>query len=167
MPIFCCGQTDFANKEYWHQKILNDNSLTVVKHSLNEVFNEFNDITRIPEDLIKILETWNGSEIAFANPNEEYNITDLIDDLLPDRQLISVYLSFKHAFILYNHGGFGFHKHIIWCEFDDKENIIDIWICNYSSTITDVSSLKTFLYNFTRIHKLSDGRFIRENYVCY
>jgi hypothetical protein len=166
-PIFCFGQTDFSNREYWHRKILSDSSLTVVRQSLNEEFIEFNDITRIPKDLIKILETWKGSEISFANPNEDYNRTDVINDLLPNRQLISVFLSFNHAFILYNHGGFGFHKHIIWCEFDNSEKIIDIWICNYNITISDISSLKTFLDNFSRTHKLSDNRLIRENYVCY
>jgi hypothetical protein len=165
-PIICFGQVDFSNKEYWQQKILNDNILPMVRQSLNEEFTEFNDITRIPEDLIKILETWKGSEISFANPNEEYNKTDVVDDLLPNRQLTSIYLNLNHAFVLYNHGGFGFHKHIIWCEFDE-EKIIDIWICNYNTTITDISSIKAFLDNFTRTHKLSDGRLLRENYVCY
>jgi len=166
IPIVSFGQRGFSDKANWAQKILADSSLSTVKSALNEAYILKKDKSAIPKGVIQILQKWSGEAISFANPNEEYNETDIVDNTLPSRQLISVYSNRSFLFVLYNHGGFGFHRHIIWCKLR-KNEITDLWICNYNDTILNMNELKNFFHSFTRIHKLNNGKQIKENYLCY
>ncbi|MDB5257334.1 MAG: hypothetical protein JWM14_2029 [Chitinophagaceae bacterium] len=162
------GQTDFSNKEYWRKKIISDTSLTVIRHALEK--NDYTvgfDTSMIPKDLAPILSKWAEEQFILANPGDLFNATDVIDDAsLPSRRLIAVYSNENHTFITYEHGGTGFHKHIIWCKTDHNE-ITDLWICNYLGSINGKIQLVEFLNKFKRAVTLKNGRTVRNSYVCF
>lgn len=164
--IDCSGQNAFAKKSSWEQHILNDVDLPLVKKSSKERFKVFYNKVMIPRELIKILDEWSADHIAFANPNEDYNSTDCSIETLSSRQLIAVFKNKNSMFILYNHGGIGFHRHIIWCQ-QTRNRITNLWICNYNKSITNIEGLRYYLANFKRAIKLKDGRWADLNYLCY
>lgn len=160
------GQTNFSDKQNWELKILSDVSLGEVKASLNQNFTAYFTKKQIPPELITILQKWNREKITFANPNEDYNDTDVVDGDLPDRQLIAIYKSNRSVFVVYNHGGVGFHQDIIWCKL--KENrVIDLWMGHYKGEAADMNKIGQFLNSFSRIHLLRNGKSVKENCICY
>lgn len=160
------GQTSFSDKDKWEQKILNDVSLREVKASLSQQFTACYTKKQIPGELISILEKWSSEKITFANPNEDYNATDNADGNLPNRQLIAIYKSNRSVFVVYNHGGIGFHQDIIWCKWKEAK-VIDLWIAHYKGETVDLNNISQFLTEFSRIHFLRNGKRIKENVVCF
>lgn len=165
--LISLAQNNFSDFQYWKTRILNDNSLELVKQSLarNNYVISFKK-QDIPKQLIDILSQWRNEVFTIANPNENYNSTDAVNDSLPDRQLISIFRNNESVFIHYNHGGIGHHKHMIWCRIINK-NITDIWICNSYQTITSFEKLKKEIKNFSRIISLKNGKKVKQNHLCY
>jgi len=164
--IVSFGQNTFSNKHYWEQKIVTDKDLSAVKECSKEQYKVFYDKSMIPKELLKILDGWSEEHITFANPKEDYNSTDNVNSSLPERQIISIFRNSRFMFILYNHGGIGFHRHIIWCQWDGHK-ITNIWICNCNKKITNLKGLRSYLATFSRVIKLKDGRLVNLNYLCY
>jgi hypothetical protein len=133
------------NKDYWSNRILNDVSLPEVRKAAEQNnYNIYSNVSAIHPDLLKLLKTWHSESVLFANPNMKYNSTDCVDESLPNRQLIKIFSNENYTFILYNHGGIAFHKHLIWCKLSSKR-INDVWICNYFEDISTIQELKRFL----------------------
>jgi hypothetical protein len=147
------AQNDTYSRSRWEGRILSDTNLQEVKQSLHLHFTKYFDKKRIPSELYAILNRWdkdNSMKWVLANPNQPYNSTDLIiSDNLPCRQLISIYINKSFAFILYEHGGIAYHRHIIWCKLD-KQHIIDLWACSYNGNINTISELQSFIGSFDR-----------------
>jgi hypothetical protein len=81
-----------------------------------------------------------------ANPNEEFNATDFIEDPnIPRRRLVFAGLSPDSWFVCYEHGGRGKHCHLVI--FSVKENRVQL---NFNGTFfykpADVTELKQWVY---------------------
>lgn len=167
LTSICFGQNEFSDFDFWKNKILNDENLDLVKQSLES--NDFiisYDKEEIPKQLNDIFSAWNNEPFIIANPNEDFNSTDFVNDSLPNRQLISLFRNNDFLIINYKHGGFGFHHHIIWCKINENE-INDIWICNTYNSIDNYSELRKEFVSFTRTTTLKNGKTIKQNYLCF
>jgi hypothetical protein len=154
------GQNSFSDFDYWKTKIVNDESIEIVKKSLacdDYILSREKD--DIPNQLIEILTAWRNEAFTISNVNEKYESTDTVDGSLPSRQLISIFRNKDYFFMNYNHGGIGHHMHIIWCNIID-EKIKDIWIYYSKNPIKNIDDLRNELDNFSRSVVLNNGRVV-------
>jgi len=78
-------------------------------------------VEEIPESIHKLLLNKFNNK-GFANPNEDFNPTDVIwDHNLPQRRLVFAGNSPDSWFVCYEHGGIGYHCHMIIFSIENKE----------------------------------------------
>ncbi len=87
-----------------------------------------------------------NSAIAFAG--EPYNATDVVDDELPPRRMVGEFVTSNIAYIWYEHGGRGYHQHLIRYNVLKPQEILENYIF-YKSQYRDIREViknKTALY---------------------
>lgn len=81
---------------------------------------------------------------ALANPGEKYNATDIITRGLPSRQLIFMAKSANIFIITYNHGGWGWHQHILIACFTGS-TITNLWASQANGDLNTVKSVIDYM----------------------
>jgi hypothetical protein len=81
----------------------------------------------LPEAIQKLYTMRDGSKSAIADPKEEYEPTDLIEDLhMPRCRLLFAGVAKDRAFVYYDHGGIGNHPHLdLFCI--SAQDAVGIW----------------------------------------
>jgi hypothetical protein len=71
-------------------------------------------VTEIPRLIRKEIKQHYKSRFVMANPKEKYQATDVVDGrMLRERRLIFWALCGDDFYLVYEHGGHGYHKHVI------------------------------------------------------
>ena len=139
------SQTNDNSRESWEIKILSNLSLEEVRWTLkNEDFVVYHKQKDIPKPIMDTLTRWSKT-VKFANPNQKYQETDLVNGFgnLPSRQLITILKNENYTIFTYNHGGFAHHQHLLWSKMKEDE-IVDIWIGS-GNGLTNKEKIITFL----------------------
>jgi len=156
LPFLSFSQDTIKN--YYIKRIQFDQNLVKVKNAVkSEPFEIEKEKSFIEPCILNFLSTLEKSKFLIANPNEPYNATDVVDETLPNRQLIMVYKGKKSCIIEYAHGGIGFHYHIAWFELENN-TVVDFWVCNLVNIIDNVDGLRSFINSFDRRIKFSNGK---------
>ena len=154
-------------RDYYSPRILGDKNISKVQQDINKNSFEISRNTNsIDPCILFFLFKFTESNFQIANPNKPYNVTDVVDNTLPDRQLKIVFKSKISYFIIYAHGGgAGFHYHIAWFELKNNK-VDDFWICNSFNQLNNFGELKKFINTFDRTIILKNGRKFKTNYLC-
>jgi len=83
---------------------------------------------------------FNG-DIAFVE--EPYNATDVIDPGLPSRRLVSEYVTSNIAYIWYEHGGRGYHQHLVRYNVMRPSKVLE----NYTFFKTEYGNIQEIIAN--------------------
>lgn len=86
--------------------------------SLTDIIQTLNLTTQnkkryIPKFIRRALGCWREGKFRIVNPGKYYNNTDAMLGNRPTRQLTYLGSNANFLIIAYNHGGFGFHEHIL------------------------------------------------------
>lgn len=154
-------------RDYYSSIILSDKHISKVQKSINTgSFEISNNTNSIDPCIFHFLSKLNESKFQLANPDQPYNVTDVVDSSLPDRQLKTLYIAKNSCFMIYAHGGgAGFHYHIAWFELKANK-VADFWICDSFKQLNNIGELKTFINSFDRTITLKNGRKFKSNYLC-
>lgn len=63
------------------------------------------EVEKIPEFILKTLKCWTDGQWRIAKPGGNYNEGCIIEDSLPNRQLLYIGLNEHHTLLAYNNGG--------------------------------------------------------------
>ena len=160
------GWSQDTTHNYYLNRIQFDQNIAEVRSTVNaDTFIIKNSKTAIAPCIFQFLTKLENSEFLIANPKESFNATDLVDNNLPDRQLISVFIGKTCTILEYAHGGDGFHYHIAWFELTN-DSVTDYWVCNSINSIDDVKGLRNFINSFDRKIKLKNGKSVLPS-VCF
>jgi hypothetical protein len=80
----------------------------------------------LPEPIVKFCSVVLRSEIA--DKGARFNATDVVDTRLPMRRLIGFSVSNTESFIWYEHGGRGYHQHLVRFRNDQPEQVLDSYV---------------------------------------
>ena len=98
---------------------------SIIQNTSNsKKWSEYKTIDSIPKLLNLVLIQLNNGEFSIANPNENYNATDVVEDSLPMRQLRLLSKRNNKWRIGYVQGGFGKHYYFAQCEIQN-DSIFD------------------------------------------
>ena len=154
-------------RDYYSLRILGEKNIYKVQQDINKnSFKISRNTNSVDPCIMFFLSKFTESTFLIANPDKPYNVTDVIDDTLPDRQLKIAFKSKKSCFIIYAHGGgAGFHYHIAWFELKNNK-VDDFWICNSFNQLNNFGELKKFINTFDSTIILKNGRNFKTNYIC-
>jgi hypothetical protein len=119
------GQKNCAYKIDTSKILLNENLdsfLTKLKDNTFQISKDKKDIPLFIKQQLECL----AHNFSIANPNEQYNSTDVFTEGLPSRQLLFLGTSEDVFAMTYLLGGFGTSAHIIFIKFKDDQ-IVDLW----------------------------------------
>jgi len=89
-----------------------------------------------------------GNGFTLANPGKKYDATDVYTGPnVPSRQLIFMATGKNFFMMTYNHGGIGWHQHIVLVQFENNR-IIHLWT---SQAIGDLNSATEVLYYIKQV----------------
>ena len=74
----------------------------------------------IPKFIKKALKCWNNKKFRIANPNKSYNSGDVFLKNLPSRKINYIGLNGEYLILSYEHGGKGYHSHILIFKYNKK-----------------------------------------------
>jgi len=154
-------------RDYYSLRILGEKNISKVQHDIkNNSFEISNNTNSIDPCIIHFLSKFTESIFLIANPDKPYNVTDVVDNTLPDRQLKTLLKSKNSCFLIYAHGGgAGFHYHIAWFKLKNNK-VDDFWICDSFKQLNNTGELKKFINSFNRTITLKNGRNFKSNYLC-
>ena len=160
----CSPQKDFKNlgiPEIEEERILSNKDLKKVIEILNtEKFQVYNQKNHIPKSVDKLLNNWYGEKVRFASNGEKYRKGCVVTNpKMPSREIITILKSENHFVMTYNHGGRGFHQHILFTGLNKNKIAKTIWIGNASKKLmTKDEIIKELEIESNRFHT---------NIVCY
>ena len=70
-------------------------------------------VEQIPPGVIADLSARMKHDPRLANPGERFNRTDVVDPRYPMRRLVLAGLGTRSWFVSYEHGGRGYHRHLV------------------------------------------------------
>lgn len=75
-------------------------------------------VENIPSAIKRELHRVYGGRFSMANPSERFQSTDVIEAKLKERRLVFSAECLGRYILVYEHGGYGYHRHLIF--FDEK-----------------------------------------------
>ena len=115
MCVFLIGCTH-KNEPNSGQTHLSDTNNSALAWILNGDYKTVKSFYDLPKDVrIAILpEPTKSVRLGqMAEPNQEFNITDVIIDTLPMRRFVAGGFSKSYAFVFYEHGGRGYNQPLV------------------------------------------------------
>ena len=104
--------------------------------------------SKIPKPILRILSSWEGEKVKFVNRGKRYQKTDFVVNLRKSRrQIISILKSDRFFIMIYNHGGRGFHRHILFCNYSSSDMVKNIWIWDLSRVLISKQEIKREILN--------------------
>jgi hypothetical protein len=111
----------------------------------------------IPSFIKKQLDCFTN-KFSIANPDEEYQATDIDDEKLPDRKLLFLAVSKDILVMTYLKGGMGESTHILFIQFQDQK-IIDLWTGYGSPELKSLQQIFDYIqYNKNKEEGLNMNR---------
>ncbi|MBK7680046.1 MAG: hypothetical protein IPJ29_11690 [Chitinophagaceae bacterium] len=98
----------------------------------------------IPRVIANFLKCSNGGDFSIANPNENWQVSDVIMERLPSRHLIFFGIADSVALMAHFTGGVGKSEHILIFRFTEKE-VTSFWCGNVLTDLLDKKEIIEFL----------------------
>ena len=105
---------------------------------------EYKTKDSIPELLNLVLIQLNKGEFSIANSNENYNVTDVVEDSLPMRQLRLLSKRNDEWRIGYVQGGFGKHYYFAECMIQN-DSIFDFKVSHSNEKLENNDTIDKFI----------------------
>ena len=102
------------------------------------------EVEKIPAFILKTLQCWVNGEWRIAKPGGNYNEGCIVEDSLPNRQLLYIGLNEHYMLLAYNAGG-GFFSNTtaMLFRFDNKKIIsVNYWYCKNDEAKTKEDVIK-------------------------
>lgn len=121
---------------------LKDVGIELSDDLLNREYNIFYSSKEIDKQLVRLLKKEEKMELIIANPDEEFNRTDVIITGLPNKRLIMVGKNLGNVnFVLYENGGNALYN-VCFIYKRTKKNHYDIVALRLSNDIISLEKLK-------------------------
>ena len=163
ITLFSCCQKELIYQVpgFAEERIIEDTDLEKIINVIkSEEFEVYNKKREIPKSILKTLTKWQNKKVRFADKGEKYRKNDvIINPRIPNREIITILKSNKYFVMTYNHGGRGFHRHILFCDLENGEVANNIWIGNSSKELTSKEEIIEEL--------MRESKWLYTNFVCY
>jgi len=165
ITLFSCSNqkdlTAWGIPEIEEERILsNDDLKNIITTLKTEEFQVYNQKQKIPKAVNKLLNNWYGEKVRFASNGNKYRKDCVVTNRkMQSREIITILKSEKHFVMTYNHGGRGFHQHILFTELKKDKIAETIWIGNSSKALTTKEEIISELQ--------SQSNWLHTNIVCY
>src|SRR5262245_40596960 len=95
--------------------LVSDSTITSARRifPLTEQYTLVGTVQQIPPAVIADLSARMQHDPRLANPGERFNRTDVVDSRYPMRRLVLAGLGARSWFVSYEHGGRGYHRHLV------------------------------------------------------
>jgi hypothetical protein len=102
-------------------------------------------VNGIPPFIINFLDCCiDSGDFSIANPGENWQVTDVIMEKLPARQLVSFEIGDSIALMMHYTGGLGVSEHILIFRFHDN-TISDFWCGNIMQNLSGKQDVITYI----------------------
>ncbi|MBL7973752.1 MAG: hypothetical protein JNJ85_02495 [Candidatus Kapabacteria bacterium] len=118
---------------------------------------EKRSVSYLPFNVKLFLDSLTHENFLIANPEEEWNITCISDENLPDRQLVFLGLGKDVILLAYLTGGIGVSEHVLIIKTENSK-IVDFWSGLVSRGLNDKDKILEYLNdNIDKEYKLNSS----------
>jgi hypothetical protein len=135
-----CGQFEVDTVSILTNKNL-DELISKVETTDLTLYSEFESTP----DFVKVfLDSLVGTKFRIADPGQDWQATDVVEEDLPDRQLVYLGVGQEVILLAYNKGGIGMSERILIIHFE-KSCIKDFWCGGVLTELTDKDQIVNHL----------------------
>jgi hypothetical protein len=124
--------------------LYNQNLPSLIKELENTKLTIYKTTKGIPPVILNFLKCSHDGEFSIANPGENWQVTDVVTEKLPERQLVFIGVADSIALMAHFSGGMGKSEHILIFKFNDKE-VTNFWCGMVLTSLSDKQQIVQFL----------------------